>query len=110
VTLFTMTLFADILALFGAAYAGELLIGVSPLSFYHGVTSGLLGMATWATGSSSHVLRVRHRALELPLRAVDDGRRAGVGRASTRRSWRARRACSSSITSSAFCWVERRRG
>jgi phospholipid/cholesterol/gamma-HCH transport system permease protein len=50
VTLFTMTLFADMLALFGAAYAGELLIGVSPLSFYHGVTSGLLGMGDVGNG------------------------------------------------------------
>jgi phospholipid/cholesterol/gamma-HCH transport system permease protein len=50
VTLFTMTLFADILALFGAAYAGEALVGVSPLSFYHGVTSGLLGMGDVGNG------------------------------------------------------------
>jgi phospholipid/cholesterol/gamma-HCH transport system permease protein len=50
VTLFTMTLFADMLALVGAAYAGQLLIGVSPLSFYHGVTSGLLGMSDVMNG------------------------------------------------------------
>jgi phospholipid/cholesterol/gamma-HCH transport system permease protein len=50
VTLVTMTLFADIVSLLGAAYAGELLIGVSPLSFYHGVTSGLLGMGDVANG------------------------------------------------------------
>jgi phospholipid/cholesterol/gamma-HCH transport system permease protein len=50
VTLLTMTLFADLLALFGAAYAGQLLIGVSPLSFYHGVTSGLLGMGDVGNG------------------------------------------------------------
>jgi phospholipid/cholesterol/gamma-HCH transport system permease protein len=50
VTLFTMTLFADLLALFGAAYAGQLLVGVSPISFYHGVTSGLLGMRDVANG------------------------------------------------------------
>ena len=50
VTLFTMTLFADILALFGAAYAGDALVGVSPLSFYHGVTGGLLGMGDVANG------------------------------------------------------------
>jgi phospholipid/cholesterol/gamma-HCH transport system permease protein len=43
VTLFTMTLFADLLALLGAAYLGEILVGVSPRSFYDGVTSGLLG-------------------------------------------------------------------
>lgn len=44
VTLVTMTLFADLVSLLGAAYAGDALIGVSPLAFYHGVTSGLLGM------------------------------------------------------------------
>ncbi len=32
-TLFMMTLFADLLALFGAAYTGQALIGVSPLTF-----------------------------------------------------------------------------
>jgi phospholipid/cholesterol/gamma-HCH transport system permease protein len=50
VTLVTMTLFADVVSLFGAAYAGELLVGVSPLSFYHGVTSGLLGMGDVMNG------------------------------------------------------------
>src|SRR5580658_1579273 len=50
VTLFTMTLFADLLALLGAAYAGEILVGVSRLSFYHGVTGGLLGVGDVANG------------------------------------------------------------
>ncbi len=49
-TLFTMTLFADLLALFGAAYASEALVGVTPLSFYHGVTGGLLGMGDVMNG------------------------------------------------------------
>lgn len=44
VTLFLSTVFADVLALFGAAYAGELLLGVDPGVFYSGLTSGLLGM------------------------------------------------------------------
>ena len=30
--------------LFGAAYAGEALLGVEPIVFYNGVTSGLLGI------------------------------------------------------------------
>jgi len=44
VTLFLSTVFADVLALFGAAYAGQLLLGVEPGVFYSGLTSGLLGM------------------------------------------------------------------
>jgi phospholipid/cholesterol/gamma-HCH transport system permease protein len=50
VTLFTMTIFADLLALFGAAYAGQIFVGVSPLSFYHGITSGLLGASDVGNG------------------------------------------------------------
>jgi len=43
-TLFMMTLFADALALFGAAYTGDALLGVSPTTFYNGLTGGLLGI------------------------------------------------------------------
>ncbi|MFO0678910.1 MAG: ABC transporter permease [Polyangiaceae bacterium] len=49
-TLFFMTLYADMLALFGAALTGRALLGVSPVSFYHGVTSGLLGIGDVANG------------------------------------------------------------
>ena len=49
-TLFMMTLFADILALFGAAYTGLGLLGVEPVSFYNGVTGGLLGFGDVANG------------------------------------------------------------
>jgi phospholipid/cholesterol/gamma-HCH transport system permease protein len=49
-TLFMMTLFADMLALFGAAYSGQALIGVSPVAFYNGVTGGLLGFGDVADG------------------------------------------------------------
>ena len=49
-TLFMMTLFADALALFGAAYTGEALLGVSPTTFYNGLTSGLLGFGDVANG------------------------------------------------------------
>lgn len=55
-TLFMMTLFADLLALFGAAYAGQLLVGVSPTTFYHGVTSQLLGFGDVALGLVKSVL------------------------------------------------------
>jgi phospholipid/cholesterol/gamma-HCH transport system permease protein len=55
-TLLMMTLFADLLALFGAAYAGQLLVGVSPMTFYHGVTSSLLGFSDVALGLIKAVL------------------------------------------------------
>jgi len=43
-TLVLSTVFADFLALLGAAYSGWGLLGVEPISFYNGVTSGLLGL------------------------------------------------------------------
>ena len=50
ITLFTMTVYADLLALFGAAYTGQGLMGVSPVTFYNGVTAGLLGFGDVADG------------------------------------------------------------
>jgi phospholipid/cholesterol/gamma-HCH transport system permease protein len=44
VTLFLSTVFADVLALFGAAYAGLGILGVEPQVFYNGLSSGLLGL------------------------------------------------------------------
>jgi len=49
-TLFMMTLFADMLALFGAAFASQALVHVTPMSFYRGITSGLLGFGDVANG------------------------------------------------------------
>jgi phospholipid/cholesterol/gamma-HCH transport system permease protein len=49
-TLFMMTLFADALALIGAAYTGDALLGVSPTTFYNGLTAGLLGFGDVANG------------------------------------------------------------
>ncbi len=43
-TLFIATIFADALALLGAAYTGQGLLGVEPGVFYNGLTSGLLGI------------------------------------------------------------------
>jgi len=43
-TLVLSTVFADFLALVGAAYSGWGLLGIEPISFYNGVTSGLLGL------------------------------------------------------------------
>ena len=50
VTLFVSTIFADALALLGAAYAGQGLLGVAPEVFYNGVTSGLLGIGDVMNG------------------------------------------------------------
>lgn len=50
VTLFMMTLYADALAIFGATYCAKALLGVEPASFYHGLTSGLLGFGDVANG------------------------------------------------------------
>jgi len=49
-TLFMMTLFADALALLGAAYTGQGLLGVTPTTFYNGLTAGLLGFGDVANG------------------------------------------------------------
>jgi phospholipid/cholesterol/gamma-HCH transport system permease protein len=50
ITLFCSTLFADFLALFGAAYSCGPLLGVEPRVFYNGVTSGLLTFGDVAHG------------------------------------------------------------
>jgi phospholipid/cholesterol/gamma-HCH transport system permease protein len=49
-TLFMMTLFADSLSLFGAAYTGKGLLAVEPRTFYNGLTAGLLGFGDVANG------------------------------------------------------------
>lgn len=49
-TLVMMTLFADALALLGASYTGYGLLGVDPVTFYNGVTGGLLGIGDVASG------------------------------------------------------------
>ena len=46
VTLFVMTLYADALALIGAAYTGQGLLQVDPVTFYHGLTGGLLNVGS----------------------------------------------------------------
>jgi phospholipid/cholesterol/gamma-HCH transport system permease protein len=55
-TLFLSTLYADALALFGAAYAGHALIGVEPMTFYNGLVSGLLGIADVMNGLVKSVI------------------------------------------------------
>src|SRR6185312_552684 len=49
-TLFLATIFADTLALFGAALSGKLLLGVEPRTFYNGLTGGLLGIGDVTSG------------------------------------------------------------
>ena len=56
VTLFLSTIFADALALFGAAYSGLGLLGVDPVTFYNGLTSGLLGFGDVASGLIKSVI------------------------------------------------------
>lgn len=50
ITLFLSTIFADALALVGAAYTGLLLLDVPPEIFYRGLTEGLLGFSDVAHG------------------------------------------------------------
>lgn len=49
-TLLLATLYADALALFGAAYAGKGLLDVEPMVFFNGLTSGLLNFSDVAIG------------------------------------------------------------
>ena len=55
-TLFLATIFADVLALLGAAYAGLGLLGVAPEVFYNGLTSGLLGVGDIVSGLVKSVI------------------------------------------------------
>jgi phospholipid/cholesterol/gamma-HCH transport system permease protein len=50
VTLVMMTIYADALALFGAAYSGLALLQIEPVSFYNGLTGGLLHFGDVANG------------------------------------------------------------
>ncbi|WP_437282596.1 ABC transporter permease [Sorangium sp. So ce375] len=49
-TLLLSVIFADALALLGAAFTGDLLLGVSPAVFYNGLTSGLLDIGDVMSG------------------------------------------------------------
>jgi phospholipid/cholesterol/gamma-HCH transport system permease protein len=50
ITLFVSTLFADFLALVGAAYSAQPLLGIEPRIFYNGLTAGLLHFGDVAHG------------------------------------------------------------
>jgi phospholipid/cholesterol/gamma-HCH transport system permease protein len=55
-TRFLSTLYADAVALLGAAYAGQALVGVSPATFYNGLTSGYMGIGDVANGLVKSVI------------------------------------------------------
>ena len=81
-TLFLSTLYADALALFGAAYAGKALLGVEPITFYNGLTGGLLGMADVSSGLVKSVffgIAIALASCHFGLSTT--GGAAGVGRA-----------------------------
>lgn len=50
VTFFLSTVFSDVLALVGAAFVGDIVLGVEPLTFYQGVTGDKLGFSDVAHG------------------------------------------------------------
>jgi phospholipid/cholesterol/gamma-HCH transport system permease protein len=56
ITLFLSTLFADALALFGAAQCGWALLGVEPSVFYRGLTGELLGFGDVAHGLAKSLI------------------------------------------------------
>lgn len=81
-TLFMMTLFADALALIGAAYTGQALLGVSPMTFYNGLTSGLLDFGDVANGLFKSVVFGLVMALaSCHFGLATTGGAPGVGRA-----------------------------
>jgi phospholipid/cholesterol/gamma-HCH transport system permease protein len=55
-TLFISTVFADVLALFGAALCGDAMLGVAPTTFFNGLTSGLLGVGDIISGLIKSVM------------------------------------------------------
>lgn len=56
ITLFLATIFADALALLGAAFTGDALLGVAPAVFYNGLTSGLLDLDDVMNGLTKSVV------------------------------------------------------
>ncbi len=81
-TLFLSTVFADVLALFGAAYAGYGILGVEPGVFYNGLTSGLLGLGDVFHGLIKSVIFGAIIALaSCQFGVATTGGAPGVGRA-----------------------------
>ncbi len=81
-TLFLATVFADVLALTGAAYAGWAILGVEPAVFYNGLTSGLLGIGDVVVGLvKSVVFGVIMALASCQFGLAVQGGAPGVGRA-----------------------------
>jgi phospholipid/cholesterol/gamma-HCH transport system permease protein len=82
ITLFLSTILADALALLGSACAGKALLGVDPVVFYHGLTSGLLGIGDVAHGLIKSVVFGAAIALSSCHYGIaTEGGAPGVGRA-----------------------------
>jgi phospholipid/cholesterol/gamma-HCH transport system permease protein len=80
-TLFLSTIFADVLALVGAAYAGVPLLGVEPSLFYDGLTGGLLGVGDVVHGLlKSVVFGVVMALASCEFGMTTEGGAPGVGR------------------------------
>jgi phospholipid/cholesterol/gamma-HCH transport system permease protein len=74
--------FADVLALFGAAWAGLPLLGVDPGTFYDGLTSGLLGLPDVVHGLvKSIAFGVGMALASSQFGMATEGGAPGVGRA-----------------------------
>ncbi|HVY27401.1 MAG TPA: ABC transporter permease [Polyangiaceae bacterium] len=82
ITLFLSTILSDVLALFGAALAGRALLGVEPVIFFNGLTSGLLGIGDVVHGLiKSVVFGVAIALSSCHYGLATEGGAPGVGRA-----------------------------
>ena len=82
ITLFLSTILADVLALLGASLAGRVLLGVDPVVFYDGLTSGLLGVGDVVHGLiKSFVFGVAIALSSCHYGLATEGGAPGVGRA-----------------------------
>ncbi|MES1184707.1 MAG: ABC transporter permease [Myxococcales bacterium] len=82
ITLFLSTILADVLALLGASIAGRALLGVDPVVFYNGLTSGLLGIGDIVHGLiKSSVFGIAIALSSCHFGLATEGGAPGVGRA-----------------------------
>lgn len=82
ITLFLSTVISDMVALFGASIAGALFLGVEPMSFYNGFTSGRLTFGDVAHGLTKSVaFGVMIALASCHFGMTTSGGAPGVGRA-----------------------------
>lgn len=82
ITLFLSTILSDVLALLGAALAGRALLGVEPVIFFNGLTSGLLGIGDVVHGLiKSAVFGIAIALSSCHYGLATEGGAPGVGRA-----------------------------